>query len=64
MAAQRIGEEAKALWAAVFGATPLPTDDPGELLKCVVERMPALDYDRFADHGRPESNLVYPRHHG
>lgn len=60
MAAQRIGEEARELWAAMFGAVPVPTEDPSELLKCVLERIPAVGYDRFA-HDRPDANLVFPK---
>jgi hypothetical protein len=60
MAVRRIEEEAKALWTEIFGPTPPPTDNPTELLKCLIERMPSLDYDRLQNGRRPDANLVFP----
>jgi hypothetical protein len=64
--AQRIEEEARALWAEVFGRAPDAAGDPHRLLQEALESQPPATYERLTLPALNRADIVFaaPRQFG
>ena len=60
MADNSVTQEATALWVELFGAPP-PRADGATILRVIMESLPAVDYDGFANDSLVVAGVVTPR---
>lgn len=56
----RVGQEASALWAEVFGSAPDSAVDAASLMQRLIESLPSVGYDRFTTPALQDSDLIWP----
>jgi len=63
--AARIEAEATALWRELYGESPPADADAGEMLKIMLQRLPAISYERLNSPHMHRSGVSWPKraHH-